>query len=132
MLSLQPGFFEFIDAVSNAYIAAAIHIDGSIVTAINPALRGEVISLFFTGGGLIRPPVPTGRLGPVPPSILLQRTVIEIQDISAEVLFSGYAPGALGLYQVNVRIPPNAPSRLAKMNIRIAGAPSPDSLLPVQ
>ena len=132
VFTLQPGFFEFIDNASNAYVAAAIHTDGSRVTATSPARRGEIVSIFFTGGGLIRPPVPTGKVGPVPPSVLLQPATVLLNDINCEVLFIGYAPGALGLYQLNVRIPPNAPSRLAKLAIRIAGAPSPDSLLPVQ
>ena len=132
VFTLQPGFFEFIDNGSNAYVAAAIHTDGSLVTATSPARRGEIISIFFTGGGLIRPPVPTGKVGPVPPSLLLQPATVLLNDINCEVLFIGYAPGALGLYQLNMRIPPNAPSRLAKLVIRVAGAPSPDSLLPVQ
>ena len=132
VFSLQPGFFEFIDNASNAYVAAAIHTDGTLVTATSPARRGEIISIFLTGGGPIRPPVPTGKVGPVPPSILLQPATVLLSDFPCEVLFIGYAPGALGLYQLNMRIPPNAPSRLAKLTIRVAGAPSPDSLLPVQ
>ncbi len=128
----QPGIFEFLDNASNAYLAAVVHIDGSLVSAISPARRSEVVSLYFTGGGALRPAVPTGRLAPVPPSVTIAPVAIGVSDTNCEVLFAGYAPGNLGLYQVNFRIPANSPTRLAKLSIRIGTEIGQDSLIPIQ
>ena len=83
------------------------HADFSLVTAQNPARLGEVVILFLTGMGEVNPAFPDGTLGPSDP---LSRTTdgatqVLFDGVAGQVLFSGAAPGFVGLYQMNVQIP---------------------------
>ena len=50
---------------------------------------------------------------------------VSIGSAAADVLFAGLAPGFIGLYQVNVRLPASAPSGDAVgVSLRIGGAES--------
>jgi uncharacterized protein (TIGR03437 family) len=46
-------------------------------------------------------------------------------------LFSGYAPGFLGLYQVNFSIPIDARCGLRPLNLRIGDSTSPQTQIPI-
>jgi uncharacterized protein (TIGR03437 family) len=127
----QPGIFEFTSS-SGARFAAAIHQDGSVVTAENPAKHGEIISLYATGSGRINPVVPTGTLGPTAPlSLSTLPTVIGVDDKGAQVLFQGYAPGFLGLYQYNFVIPADARCGQRALNLKVGDSFSPNSTIPI-
>jgi uncharacterized protein (TIGR03437 family) len=78
--------------------AAATNEDGSSNSAASPASRGSVIALYGTGLGLSPP-----------------RVAVTIGGYSAEVLYSGPAPGYPGLFQINTRIPAGylAPGKLS-------------------
>lgn len=74
-----------------------------------PAHRGEIITITATGLGEVTPPVPTG----VPsttgaPSTTSQTPVVLVDYIPARLVFSGLAPGTLGLYRVDVEVPEGA------------------------
>ena len=76
-----------------------------------PAERGEAIEIFGTGFGFIestlfRSGAPS-RIGQGRPEIAPS---IRVGDVSADLLFSGPAPGLVGVDQVNARIPERAPS----------------------
>ena len=76
------------------------------VTASNPARGGEVVILYATGLGKIAPGVATGTAAVASPlSVVVSQPVVSVGGATAEVLFSGLAPGFVGLYQLNVRIP---------------------------
>jgi uncharacterized protein (TIGR03437 family) len=82
-------------------------------SAANPVARGAIISLYGTGEGKTSPPVTEGTIAPsaepfarptLPVSVTIGNQV-------AEILYAGEAPGSLvGLFQVNVRVPANAPT----------------------
>ncbi len=83
------------------------HADFSLVTAQNPARLGEVVIIFLTGMGAVNPSFPDGAAGPVNP---LSRTTdpnisVLFGGETGTVFFSGAAPGFVGLYQLNARIP---------------------------
>ena len=101
----QPGIFEITLDAQGARAAAVIHLDGSLVDPSNPATAGEIVSLFFTGAGPVEPEVATGTAGPVPPPLTVLPTAVQVSDTGARVLFSGYAPQEIGLYQINLEIP---------------------------
>lgn len=78
-----------------------------LITEANPAAPGEVVIVFLTGAGPLSPSFPDGTAGPVNP---LSTTTDNVQVIFdgevGAVLFSGAAPGFVGLYQINVEVPP--------------------------
>ena len=80
-----------------------------------PASVGDAIQIYFTGGGKATPngdptksPLATGSVAPLDGSVIyntVQTPTLTIGGVSAQVLFSGIAPGNAGLYQVNAVIP---------------------------
>src|SRR5262249_35239472 len=76
-----------------------------------PARRGEVVEIYATGLGPVTNPPPSGQ--PASAAKLSQTigtTIVTIGSSRAEVLFSGLAPGQVGVYQVNARVPMGAPA----------------------
>ena len=76
-----------------------------------PAARGGVIIIYASGLGRVTPQLPSGLAagtnGTAIPTLLNPPTV-RIGGSAATVEFAGLAPGFVGLYQVNVRVPANA------------------------
>ena len=84
-----------------------VHADFSLVSEAAPAAVAETVIIFLTGLGELSPPIPDGAAGPVDP---LSRTtdpdlLVLFGSEAGTVLFSGAAPGFVGLYQINVTIP---------------------------
>ncbi|HXI38636.1 MAG TPA: hypothetical protein VNH83_01595, partial [Bryobacteraceae bacterium] len=104
--------------------AAAINQDGSINGPAHPARRGTIVQLFGTGQGPVRNPVPDGQ--PAPPG-LDQTLAAPTSEAAtcltkqpavcvalggsgggaqlAEIQYSGLAPGLIGVWQLNIKIP---------------------------
>jgi uncharacterized protein (TIGR03437 family) len=101
--AVAPGIFT--TTSDGRGTAAALHQDGvTPITAANPARPDEVVVIFVTGLGALSPSLGTGE----PASLhLTANPVVTVDGSSAEILFSGAAPGFVGLNQVNLRIPPN-------------------------
>jgi uncharacterized protein (TIGR03437 family) len=57
---------------------------------------------------------------------------VKIGGVPATVGFSGLSPGSVGLYQVNVTLPANAPTGSQDLIVSIGGATSIATKLPVQ
>lgn len=125
---LAPGIFE----IPATGLAAALHADFTLVTAANPARKGEIILVFLTGLGLTSPPVGTNVPGPVPPAIPVRQPVVGINGEGVEVLGWFYAPGLITAYQINFRIPENARSGLADLSVVVDNVASQDAKIPVQ
>jgi uncharacterized protein (TIGR03437 family) len=107
-----PGLFLLGDGTSHV---VAQRQNGSIVSAANPAQRGEVVVLYATGEGLTNPPARDGTLAPGAEP--LQRPIapvaVRFGGVSGELFFAGSAPGFAGLLQLNVRVPAGAPTGAA-------------------
>ncbi len=99
-----------------------------------PAARGEIVSIFCTGLGAVDPPVEAGQpAGGSPPSVTVTTPVVLVGGVPGEVLFSGLAPGFVGLYQVNVRIPEAAPvGDAVSLQIQIGGQSSNTATIAVE
>lgn len=84
---------------------------GASISGDRPARAGDVLIIRATGlGAVIGSPV-TGRASPADP-LLRTREVpaVRVGGVSAEVLFSGLAPGLVGVYQLNIRMPAGVPA----------------------
>jgi uncharacterized protein (TIGR03437 family) len=95
----QPGIF-FNTATNYGAITRA---GSGLLSTEDPPARGEFIAIYATGLGAVRP----GASGLE--ETLLQPEVL-IGGNRAEVTYSGLAPGFVGLYQVNARIPSQIPA----------------------
>jgi uncharacterized protein (TIGR03437 family) len=90
-----------------AFIAAP---DGAFPGS-RPAQHGEFIEIYCTGLGAVKSVVLTGAPAPGNPPVETRATpTVMIGGVSAEVTFSGLTPGAVGLYQVDLKIPDTAPT----------------------
>ena len=133
IFSVQPGIFE--EPQGQGKIGAVLHADdGSRVTAANPADKGEALSLFFTGGGALTDPgAATGELGPAdPPLTTAGNTDVLVGGVKTQVLFSGYAPSFMSLYQANFVLPPDVPCGQQSLAVVVNATPSPASAINVK
>ena len=73
-----------------------------------PVRRGEAVEVYMTGLGAVRPAVTDGMAPGPRLSVSLEAADAWVSGVPAPVLFSGLAPGFVGLYQVNVLIPDEA------------------------
>ena len=82
--------------------------DFKLVSEARPAAAGETVVIFLTGLGPLDPPIADGAPGPEAEPFS-RTTDSSIQVLfggeAGTLLFSGAAPGFVGLYQINVTIP---------------------------
>lgn len=129
----HPGIFEY--GPAGGRFAAALHADYSLAGTENPARPGEIIQLYFTGGGPIDPSVPTNA---APSSLAATTHPVTVtldgvaQATSGDFLGSFYAPGLAAVYQVNFRVGDDASDGNRQIRIEQNGVQSKVSLLPVQ
>ena len=116
-----PGFFTL--SQDGKGQGAIVNQDGTLNGPTSRAPRGSVVTLFGTGQGAVNPAVadgePAGSEGlsstvAVPTSdgatcLTVQPSVcVAIGSTFGEILYSGLAPGFVGLWQINVQIPESA------------------------
>ena len=94
---------------------AVLNQDSSLNSGEKPADRNSVIQIFATGLGATEPALATGQPAAATPpfNTTVQKPVVWIGGVQAEVLFSAAAPGFVGLCQVNARVPAAAPAGAA-------------------
>ena len=121
---------EFVRSANSPNV---FHSDFSPVTASNPARRGEVLICAVTGLG---PTLPGKQPGALFPADSLQEIASPIQ-----VLVNGTAvnasnqigwPGTTGTYRVDFRVPDNAASGMATVQLVAAWISGPATQIPVQ
>jgi uncharacterized protein (TIGR03437 family) len=104
LASTAPGVFSFTSDGQGP--GAILHADFSPVSIANPARIGETVLIYATGLGPTSPAVGTGL--PAPSGGYQSATPsVQLGGVAAQVAFSGLAPGFVGLYQINIRIPSN-------------------------
>jgi uncharacterized protein (TIGR03437 family) len=90
---------------------AILNQDYSLNTADKPAARGSAVIIYATGQGQVTPAVTDGEpAGADPLSVTPTNPTVTIGGVAAPVLFSGLAPGFVGLWQVNATVPATAPT----------------------
>jgi uncharacterized protein (TIGR03437 family) len=108
------------------------------ITTTNPAKRGNTIILWMNGLGPVNQQPPSGEPTPFPAQTsdqlvhTLDTPTVSIGGVPATVSFSGLSPNSVGLYQVNVTVPANAPTGSQNLIVSIGGAASIATKLAVQ
>ena len=120
--------------------AAAVNQDGTINGPNNPAPAGSTILLYGTGQGQVSPAVADGSAAPSSP--LAQTVAVPTSNGTTclnnqpsmcvavggtgfgNVIYSGLAPGYVGLWQINVTIPAGTPAGNVPVRVIINGTPS--------
>jgi uncharacterized protein (TIGR03437 family) len=126
VLANSPG--EFFQTASR--LAILQHsIDYSLVTPANPAVAGEAIVAYLTGMPDTRPLMKTGEPAPFDPLAIVpvykevfgsESYLVQIAGAKAEPLYTGLAPGLIGVYQVNFVMPSTSPGLQPLQLIRVS------------
>jgi uncharacterized protein (TIGR03437 family) len=115
-------------AATGVYIGPPNLIPGA---AFVSASQGDIVTLFFTGGGSTTPAFAPGEL-PGGGANITSSTAVSVGGIQlspVDILYSGVAPGFAGLYQLNIRIPLAVPSGNQPVVLTIGGGASPAGYL---
>lgn len=124
-------------AYSPGLLGRILNTDGSVNSESNPAVRGTMIRLTGTGQGTVAPPVPDGEAAPEGVSTVAVRTTdgptclanqpsvcVSIGQTFGQIEFSGLAPGSVGIWQLDVRIPVTLTPGAHPLRATINGYPS--------
>jgi uncharacterized protein (TIGR03437 family) len=116
----KPGIFT-LDASGKGQ-GAILNQDGTVNGSQYPAIRGSIITLFGTGGGLLT----ADSL----PRIALP-VAVRIGEVEAEVLYAGVAPGLVpGVIQINVVVPTGVtPDPTVPIEVQIGEAMSASGVI---
>ena len=86
--------------------SVAVNQDGTVNAPDHPAIPGGWVTVYLSGQGRVNPGVATGAVAPADLiSVPMLPVTATIGGKPADVLFAGLTPGAIGLFQVNLRIP---------------------------
>jgi uncharacterized protein (TIGR03437 family) len=121
-----PGLFA--QNSSGSGTGAILNQDNSLNGPSHPAARGSIVQMFMTGEGLTNPQPVTGAITTVtlpPPQVTpapVQLIQVWIDGQPALYTYAGEAPGMVaGVMQINVQIPPTAPSGPLPIQVSIGG-----------
>lgn len=91
-------------------VFAVLNQDSKANSATNPARRGQVLQIYATGQGEVSPAVEDGAAPAADKlSVTSGTPAVAIGGKRATVQFSGLAPGFVGVWQLNVVVPDDAP-----------------------
>jgi uncharacterized protein (TIGR03437 family) len=127
MTTVSPGLFT-LSATGSGQLAA-LNEDNTVNSPANPLARGHIIQIFGTGQGLVSNPpddgvaATAGSLTPLAPKVLIG----SVSAADSDVIYSGLAPGLIGVWQVNVRVSTTDTAGLAvPITISLSSVPSND------
>lgn len=88
--------------------------NGLLVTDSDPVHRDDVLVIYLTGMGAVTPVVDNGMPAPADPlALALTAPTVKLGGTNLDILYAGLAPGLVGVYQINVHVPPSAPQGLS-------------------
>jgi uncharacterized protein len=120
-----------LSSVNRASESTPLRIEAAAPAIVAAFRTGAVLVLYLTGLGATVPAVMEGTASPaVPLARTVLQPVIRIAGQTADVYFSGLAPGLVGVYQVNAAVPDGASGRLEIVAEAGGRVSSPFVLLP--
>jgi uncharacterized protein (TIGR03437 family) len=137
-VTTPAGFAETginIAAVAPAIFPSAItHANGTVVSAAAPVSPGETLVIYMTGLGQVNGKIGAGQAAPVSPLLsVLAPVQVEIGATTPITpSFAGLTPGFVGVYQVNVAIPPDLPATVYPLSVSVNGIASNSQNIQVQ
>jgi uncharacterized protein (TIGR03437 family) len=126
---VQPALFT-----SDGSAAVVVHnADFALVTAQRPLVPGEFAVVYATGLGRVQNEPVTGAAAPLAPLAATTGNVrLTLGGQPCDVQYAGLAPGFIGVYQVNFRVPQNAPGGTQDLAVAVGSSTSPAAKVPVQ
>ncbi len=110
VVAASPGIFETVmsDGVRRAVV---VRPDGTFVSLLNPARRGETVRVFAAGLGTTIPFMVTGSV-PVPgaDSLALGQVIVGVNNSGARVITSRVSPSLIGVFEITFQVPSDAPT----------------------
>jgi uncharacterized protein (TIGR03437 family) len=126
VLDTQPAVYT-----SDGAHAIVVHnADYTLATPQRPLAQGEYAFVYATGLGRVANRPPTGAASPVTAANAPARITLGGQ--MCEVQYVGLAPGFVGVYQVNFRVPPIAATGDQPLVVAIGGLAAPEVKVPVR
>jgi uncharacterized protein (TIGR03437 family) len=131
----QPGLCQGVSVGGNPYAAAVVNGTSTYILpatapvsgiAFRPARPGETISFFGNGFGPVTPSPAQGQFV-AQSDQLTTPLLVFFGQTQTTVSYAGYAPGYIGLYQINVVVPDIPDSDLVPVTFALgdfAGAPT--------
>ncbi len=85
-----------------------------LATDSNPVHHNDMLTIYLTGLGAVSPVVANGYPGPSSPlAVTLAPPTITLGGVNLPVVYSGLAPGQVGVNQINVSVPATVPPGLS-------------------
>jgi uncharacterized protein (TIGR03437 family) len=131
LASADPGIFTS-NGTGGGPAVAVNFVDNSLNSASNPVARGQYLILYATGQGAVPngPADGSAATGPTPtasvPQVLLGSSSTGVLLDSANIQYSGLAPSLVGIWQLNILIPSNAPTGSVPITLFQNSVPSND------
>jgi minor extracellular serine protease Vpr len=125
--NFAPAFFQ------HGIYPAGTDLSGVAISDANPAVRGQIVTLYANGLGPVTTTPATGDITPL--TGLSKTTVTPTVTVGGQpgtVSFAGLSPGSVALYQINVQIPANITAGVQPITLSVGGANATTISIPVK
>jgi uncharacterized protein (TIGR03437 family) len=137
-MTKSAGFAEteigIADVAPAIFPSAITHADGTLVSATAPVTPGETLVIYTTGRGQVDGKIGAGQAAPLSP-LLRVLAPVEVQTgatVPITPSFAGFAPGFVGVYQVNVAFPQDLPAIAYLLRVSEKGIAGISQIIQVQ
>ena len=127
VLAEQPGIINF--SSGGVTYGAILHADYSLASPTSPVTAGETVLIYGTGLGAVMTPQVDGNAANGESTVAVP--TVTIGGAPAMVMFSGLAPGFVGLNQVNVMVPAGLSAGNQPVVMNLGGSGSNTVMVPV-
>jgi uncharacterized protein (TIGR03437 family) len=131
-----PGVFTIEQSSSGQAVALnsdySFNADFDRLPGSRPEATGAFVVVYATGIGRTNPLVADGQPAPAgTPALATAPTTVTIGGAQAQVLFSGLAPGFVGLWQLNIALPSLPTNMATSLRVELRGRQSQPATLAV-